>query len=131
MRSLLLLSFLIGLCLMAMCETESPDALAITKQLIDENPVVVFSKSYCPYCRRAKDLLTKYGSQCKALEIDQEANGPAIQAALLQFTGQRTVPNIFINKKHIGGADALSALDAKGELVHLLKEAGVQVHVEL
>jgi len=131
MRSFLLTLLLVGLLLASSSAADSSDALLVAKKLIDENPVVIFSKSYCPYCRRAKDILTKYAVQYKAFEIDQEANGPEVQAALLQFTGQRTVPNIFINRKHIGGADGLSALDARGELVERLKEAGIKVHAEL
>lgn len=131
MRSVVLSILLFGLFLISFSKAGPSDALAVAKKLIDENPVAVFSKSYCPYCRRAKDILNKYGVQYKAFEIDQEANGPEVQQALLQFTGQRTVPNIFINRKHIGGADALSALDQKGELVQLLKEAGIATHAEL
>ncbi|KAH0548266.1 hypothetical protein GP486_008031 [Trichoglossum hirsutum] len=88
--------------------------------------LAVFSKSTCPYCRAAKSLLREKGASFHVVELDQVANviddGPEIQAALAELTGQRTVPNIFINKKHIGGNSDLQA--KKKELPDLLKEAG-------
>ncbi|KAF2275817.1 glutaredoxin [Westerdykella ornata] len=92
------------------------------QSIIDENPVAVFSKSYCPYCRAAKQLLSENGAKYFAIELDQVDDGSAIQSTLAEMTGQTTVPNIFINKKHIGGNSDLQA--KKAELPALLKEAG-------
>ncbi|KAF2745255.1 glutaredoxin [Sporormia fimetaria CBS 119925] len=92
------------------------------QSIIDENPVAVFSKSYCPYCRAAKQLLSENGAKFYAIELDQVDDGSAIQETLKDMTGQGTVPNIFINKVHIGGNSDLQA--KKGELPKLLKEAG-------
>jgi len=100
-------------------------AKAKAQQIIDGNDVVVFSKSYCPYCRATKTLLNeKLGSQDKyfLMELDQVEDGAALQDALEDITGQRSVPNIFIAKKHIGGNSDLQS--KKGELDGLLKEAG-------
>jgi glutaredoxin 3 len=92
--------------------------------IIDGNPVVVFSKSYCPYCRATKTLLNeKLGSDKYFLmELDQVEDGAALQDALEDITGQRSVPNVFIGKKHIGGNSDLQA--KKGELDSLLQVAG-------
>ncbi|PSN68074.1 glutaredoxin [Corynespora cassiicola Philippines] len=90
--------------------------------IIDENPVAVFSKSYCPYCRATKQLLSDQGAKFYAIELDQVDDGSAIQSALADLTGQSTVPNIFIDKKHIGGNSDLQA--KKGDLPTLLKDAG-------
>ncbi|KAE8149619.1 glutaredoxin [Aspergillus avenaceus] len=90
--------------------------------LINENPVVVFSKSYCPYCTASKKLLSDQGATFHALELDLEKDGSAIQDALQEITSQRTVPNIFIKQKHIGGNSDLQAI--KGDLPRLLKDAG-------
>ncbi|KAI8987487.1 glutaredoxin [Mycotypha africana] len=93
----------------------------IVEDIIANNKVVVFSKSYCPYCRKAKEILKQNG--CKdffVIELDVDDNGAAIQDYLMEKTGQRTVPNIFINQKHIGGCDSLSGLDRQGELKKLL-----------
>jgi len=81
-------------------------------QTIAQNRVVIFSKSYCPYCTRAKDLFATVFPEVEAevLELDIRDDGPEIQGYLLQLTDQRTVPNIFINQKHIGGNDKLQAL---------------------
>ncbi|KAF1918995.1 thioredoxin-like protein [Ampelomyces quisqualis] len=90
--------------------------------IIDQNPVAVFSKSYCPYCRQAKELLSKSGAKFYAIELDQVDDGSALQSALGELTGQNTVPNIFIAQKHIGGNSDLQA--KKGDLPTLLKDAG-------
>jgi len=81
-------------------------------QTIAENRVVIFSKSYCPYCSRAKDLFATVfpNVEVKVLELDSRDDGPEIQGYLQQLTEQRTVPNIFINQKHVGGNDDLQAL---------------------
>ncbi|KAJ3004206.1 UNVERIFIED_CONTAM: hypothetical protein HDU68_005238 [Siphonaria sp. JEL0065] len=83
---------------------------------IASNKVIVFSKSYCPYCVKAKRLLQKYNVTFEALELDQREDGDEIQAYLAQKTGQRTFPNIFIGGNQIGGCDAIHALDAQGKL---------------
>jgi glutaredoxin 3 len=95
------------------------------ESIIDGNPVVVFSKSYCPYCRATKTLLNeKLGADKYFLmELDQVEDGAALQDALEDLTGQRSVPNVFIGKKHIGGNSDLQA--KRGELDELLQGAGV------
>lgn len=90
--------------------------------LMSNQKKVVFSKSYCPYCRASKDLLNQLGAKYYALELDQIEDGSDIQSALASLTSQRTVPNIFINKVHIGGNSDLQA--KKSQLRGLLEEAG-------
>ncbi|KAJ9637330.1 Glutaredoxin [Coniosporium apollinis] len=92
------------------------------QSIIDENPVAVFSKSYCPYCKATKQLLSEMGAKYYAIELDQVDDGAAIQDALEEMTHQRTVPNVFIDKKHIGGNSDLQS--KKKELPNLLKSAG-------
>ncbi|XP_057804531.1 glutaredoxin [Salvia miltiorrhiza] len=99
-------------------------ALAKAKQIVSSNPVVVFSKKYCGYCPRVKNLLSQLQATYKVIELDEEADGDEIQAALHEWTGQRTVPNVFINGKHIGGSDVVMAKHQQGQLVPLLIEAG-------
>lgn len=99
-------------------------ALAEAKAIVSANPVAVFSKSYCPFCIRVKQLLTQLGATFKAIELDIEKDGSETQAALAEWTGQRTVPNVFIGGKHIGGCDDVMALHSGGKLVPLLTEAG-------
>ncbi|KAK3308362.1 thioredoxin-like protein [Chaetomium strumarium] len=98
------------------------------QQLIDDNAVMVFSKSYCPYCNNTKRILDELNAKYKAIELNQESDGDTIQDALQQMTGQRTVPNIFINKVHIGGNSDLEDVVKNGKngkkIEELLKEAG-------
>lgn len=82
----------------------------------------MFSKSYCPYCTSTKKLLNETGAKFYTIELDQVDDGNDIQAALQEISGQRTVPNVFIGKKHIGGNSDLQA--KKGELKSLLTAAG-------
>ncbi|KAI4180268.1 MAG: hypothetical protein L6R41_007337 [Letrouitia leprolyta] len=92
------------------------------QSIIDENAVAVFSKSYCPYCRASKSLLSELGAKFYVIEMDQVDDGADLQNALEEISGQRSVPNIYISQKHIGGNSDLQA--KKGELPDLLKEAG-------
>ncbi|KAL8899893.1 MAG: hypothetical protein Q9207_005964 [Kuettlingeria erythrocarpa] len=92
------------------------------QSIIDENAVAVFSKSYCPYCRASKELLSELSAKYYVIEMDQVDDGAEIQNALQDISGQRTVPNIYIAQKHIGGNSDLQA--KKGELPTLLRDAG-------
>ncbi|KAL8471302.1 hypothetical protein ACS0TY_028188 [Phlomoides rotata] len=99
-------------------------ALPKAKEIVSTTPVVIFSKTYCSYCATVKKLLTEIGTSFKAIELNTEDNGSDIQSALAEWTGQRTVPNVFIGGKHIGGCDATTNLHQQGKLVGLLREAG-------
>ncbi len=80
--------------------------------------VTIYTTPSCPYCRRAKNLLTRKGASFE--EID--ASDPSVREAMIERAGGAyTVPQIFINSRHIGGCDDLYALDAKGELDPLLQ----------
>ncbi|GMY13335.1 glutaredoxin [Fagus crenata] len=99
-------------------------ALPKTKEIVSSNPVVVFSKTYCPFCVNVKQLLTQLGATFKAIELDTETDGSDVQSALKEWTGQKTVPNVFIGGNHIGGCDTTTALHKEGKLVPLLTQAG-------
>jgi glutaredoxin 3 len=82
------------------------------------NKVVMYSTGYCPYCTRAEMLLKQRGvSDIEKIRIDTD---PAQRDLMIQRTGRRTVPQIFIGETHVGGFDDLSALDRKGGLVPML-----------
>lgn len=93
----------------------------IVDSAIDSNKVVMFSKSYCPYCHAAKALLKSKGIPVQVLELDQRPDGDQIQSYLKDKSGQRTVPNIFVMKKHIGGSSDLDLASKDGTLDSLLK----------
>jgi glutaredoxin 3 len=82
--------------------------------------VTIYTKSWCPYCHAAKDLLTSKGVEFEEIDVaDREK-----QAAMAQRAGGRTsVPQIFIGATHVGGCDDLHALDASGKLDPLLAAA--------
>ncbi len=82
--------------------------------------VVMYTTPWCPYCIRAKHLLNKKGVSFKDHNV---ANDAAMRAKLVEWTRRRTVPQIFINGKSIGGCDELYALDSAGALDTMLAEA--------
>lgn len=98
----------------------SPELKKSVESTIETNKILVYSKTYCPYCTATKDLLNKYGVDYKLIELNTIPDGGNIQRALQEISGQRTVPNVFINGKHIGGNSDLQALESKGELTDLL-----------
>ncbi|KAJ3520756.1 hypothetical protein NM688_g9118 [Phlebia brevispora] len=89
---------------------------------IADNTITIFSKTWCPYCKRAKALLTTKFPDVKTqiLELDQLDEGDEIQNYLFEKTSQRSVPNIFINQKHVGGCDSVVGLDNAGKLQALV-----------
>lgn len=96
------------------------------ERLVSEHDVFVASKTYCPYCRRAKALLRQMNTGPHVVELDERDDGKAWQAALFEITGQRTVPNIFIGGQHVGGSDDLFRLRDSGKLAEMLAKAGGQ-----
>lgn len=91
--------------------------------LIKDNKVIIFSKSYCPFCHKAKRALAEVldQSKIKVIELDQRDDGNAIQDELSTLTGGRSVPRVFINQKFIGGGDDVVRLKDSGELATLTK----------
>jgi glutaredoxin 3 len=81
-------------------------------------PVRMFTTLTCPYCIRAKALLQQRGvTQIDEVRIDLE---PGQRAHMIELTGRRTVPQIFIGDTHVGGCDDLVDLDRRGGLLPLL-----------
>lgn len=83
-----------------------------------ESSVVMYSTNWCGYCQRARNVFERKGVAFREIKLDDE---PDQRPAMLQRTGgQRSVPQIFIGDLHVGGYDALAALDRSGELNKLL-----------
>ena len=80
--------------------------------------VTVYTTPTCPYCSRAKSLLSGKGVQYK--EVDVSQNAAEREALVTKAGGRRTVPQIFIGETHVGGFDDLSALDKAGKLDGML-----------
>jgi glutaredoxin 3 len=88
---------------------------------MSDSDVVVYSTGWCPYCERAKALLGRKGVAFRDVKVDED---PAERDAMLARSGgRRTVPQIFIGDRHVGGYDDLYALDKSGELAKLLGRA--------
>lgn len=92
---------------------------------IKNHKVLIFSKSYCPYCTATKELFKTINVNAKIYELDNMDNGDDIQSTLLSLTGQRTVPNVWINTENIGGNDKTQSAYASGTLTKMLDNAGV------
>ena len=82
--------------------------------------VEIYTTSYCPFCTRAKSLLKSKGVAYTEIDVTDD---DAMRAKMVELSGgRRTVPEVFINGKIVGGYDELSALNARGELDALLAE---------
>lgn len=80
--------------------------------------VVMYSTAVCPYCIRAEQLLQRKGvREIEKIRVDLQ---PDQRVAMMERTGRRTVPQIYIGDKHVGGYDDLASLDHAGELDKLL-----------
>ena len=83
--------------------------------------VKMYTTAVCPYCIRAKQILKAKGvEQIEEIRVDVK---PDERIRMMEITGQRTVPQIFIGATHVGGHDDLVALDRKGALMPLLEGA--------
>ena len=83
-------------------------------------PIVIYTKSSCPYCHAAKDLLRRKGASFEEISLDGDRAGQAAMA--LKAGGRSTVPQIFIGAAHVGGCDELHDLESAGRLDALLAE---------
>lgn len=80
--------------------------------------IVMYCTAVCPYCVRAEQLLQRKGVR-EIVKIRVDLN-PELRVAMMEKTGRRTVPQIYIDDRHVGGYDDLAALDREGELDRLL-----------
>ena len=80
--------------------------------------VKMYTTAVCPYCVRAKQILKSKGvDQIEEIRVDTD---PQARDQMMDITGRRTVPQIFIGATHVGGCDVLLALDGRGALMPLL-----------
>jgi len=80
-------------------------------------PVTLYTTRFCPYCIRARRLLDRKGVDYTDIGVDRE---PARRQEMMERSGQRTVPQIWIGERHIGGCDELHELERDGRLDALL-----------
>ncbi|KAI0709564.1 thioredoxin-like protein [Cerioporus squamosus] len=100
-----------------------------TKRVKEQYPLVVFSKTYCPYSRSAKTLLASYEIEPapKIVELNVRSDGPQVQAILARLTGRSTVPNILLKGSSIGGSDDIHQMHDEHRLKRLLEEGGLTI----
>lgn len=85
-------------------------------------PVTMYTTAVCPYCIRAKQILKARGvDTINEIRVDAQ---PQERMKMMEITGRRTVPQIFIGDTHVGGCDDLMALDSQGGLLPLLQQQG-------
>lgn len=82
--------------------------------------VRLYVTGWCPYCERARGLLAKKGVEFTEIDVDEDGK---LREEMIARSGRRSVPQIFIGDKHVGGCDDLFALDSSGELDRLLQGA--------
>jgi len=92
----------------------------------EKYPVMLYSKSYCPYCGQVKALFKKLKIEFTAVDLDEIHEGAEVQDNLAQLTGSRTVPQVFIQGEYIGGCDETLKLNSSGKLKQMLEAAGVE-----
>ncbi len=80
--------------------------------------IEVYSSLWCPFCSRAKALLERKGVEYREIDVDRDPN--LRQQMMQRAGGRRTVPQIFVDGRHVGGSDDLAALERAGELDALL-----------
>ncbi|GMH13597.1 hypothetical protein Nepgr_015438 [Nepenthes gracilis] len=100
-------------------ESSSSEASFI-KKTIKSHKIVIFSKSYCPYCKRAKAVFEELNVVPYVVELNERDDGSSIQDALSEIVGRRTVPQVFIDGEHLGGSDDTVEAFQSGELAKLL-----------
>ncbi|KAL9224725.1 hypothetical protein vseg_000734 [Gypsophila vaccaria] len=100
--------------------TAASSEATFVKKTISSHKIVIFSKSYCPYCRRAKEVFKELNQTPHVIELDERDDGWDIQTALSEIVGRRTVPQVFVDGKHIGGSDDTVEAYRSGKLAKLL-----------
>ncbi|KAK5120530.1 hypothetical protein LTR85_006186 [Meristemomyces frigidus] len=109
-------------------ETEDDHKVEIElNDILKKGPIIIFSKSYCPFSKKAKHILLDLYNISPppfVVELDQHELGSGLQTALQKSTGRRTVPNVLINGKSIGGGDDIEALHNTDKLVETVQSMG-------
>ncbi|XP_073001404.1 glutaredoxin-C8 isoform X1 [Typha latifolia] len=110
--------------------SEAANKVSFVKKTVSSHDIVIFSKSYCPYCKRAKAVFKELNKEPYVVELDKRdlmllsictaEDGWDIQDALSEVVGRRTVPQVFIHGKHLGGSDDTVEAYTNGKLSKLL-----------
>ncbi|CAI2177893.1 4080_t:CDS:2 [Funneliformis geosporum] len=98
-------------------------------ELVHEHKIVIFSKSYCPYSKKANNIFSLYNIDPHPfiIEVDERDDADEVKQTLIKFTYQSTFPNIFVDGRSIGGSEDLVIMHLSGRLEELLMDAGVLI----
>ncbi|KMS98632.1 hypothetical protein BVRB_3g070300 [Beta vulgaris subsp. vulgaris] len=96
----------------------------VVKGLVQERPVVIFSKANCPVSHSMRQLISGFGANPTVYELDQMPNGREIERVLQMMGRKPTVPSMFIGGNLVGGPNDLISLQVQGKLVQMLMDAG-------
>mmetsp|Transcript_3784 Transcript_3784/g.7532 ORF Transcript_3784/g.7532 Transcript_3784/m.7532 type:complete len:113 (-) Transcript_3784:395-733(-) len=101
----------------------SADTKAFIESEVNSHQVVIFSKTYCGFCTRTKNLFSngELSNDVKIHELDRMPDGSSIQQTLASMTGQQTVPSVFIKGQHLGGNDDTQTAFRTGKLKAMLQ----------
>ncbi|GAB4829642.1 Monothiol glutaredoxin-S6 [Ancistrocladus abbreviatus] len=94
------------------------------RRLVEDKPVVIFSKSSCCVSHSMKQLISSYGTKPTVYELDEIPNGREIERVLQIMGCKPSVPAVFIGQKFVGGANDVISLQVQGKLAPMLMEAG-------
>eukprot|EP00761_Pharyngomonas_kirbyi_P008408 gb/GECH01008419.1/.p1 GENE.gb/GECH01008419.1/~~gb/GECH01008419.1/.p1 ORF type:complete len:175 (+),score=41.86 gb/GECH01008419.1/:1-525(+) len=104
--------------------TDSESVANQVDELINKHQVLVFSKTYCPFCLRVKELFQRRMpgviDDLHIVELDMIPEGDEMQSVLEEKTDQRTVPSVWINQKHFGGCDKTLSAYQQGDIYRAL-----------
>merc|ERR1712170_253052 len=113
--------------------TTEADTVDNYDQLVDDlianNKIMIFAKTDCPYSEKLRNLFNENGGlkgQYKLVEIDLEPKGSILESSMKKETKQKSVPNLFIGGKHIGGFDETNALAESGKLKKILDDLEIE-----
>ena len=90
---------------------------------MSQPPITMYVTGWCPYCQRAKALLNSKQLAFNEIDVDED---PKLRQEMTARSGRRTVPQIFIGERHVGGCDDLYALESQGELDQLVSNLSGQ-----
>jgi len=107
-------------------ESDKPNSdnemLNIINELFRQHKLVLFSKTFCPYCRTAKNVLKATGFKFHAVELDEAPNGAKMQKEISKLSGINTVPQLFLDSKFVGDSSTVKKLNESGKLVEMFIE---------
>ncbi|KMZ66560.1 Glutaredoxin-C4 [Zostera marina] len=125
-RTGMLMTIVVAGCFISNSASAGRDGAAATKEevfiknTITSHDIVIFSKSYCPYCQLAKNVFLDLDKKPYVVELDERDDGSDIQYTLNELVGKQTVPQVFVKGKHVGGSDDTVEAYESGVLTELL-----------